>query len=124
MEFPEDLKYTKDHEWVRVEGNTARVGITDYAQSKLTDIVYLELKDVGTRVEIGDEIGVVESVKSISEIYTPVTGKIIDVNKELEDFPERINQSPYESWLVLIEMENPSEIDELMNFDEYRRFVS
>ena len=124
MEFPEDLKYTKDHEWVRVEGNTARVGITDYAQSKLTDIVYLELKDVGTRVEIGDEIGVVESVKFISEIYTPVTGKIIDVNKELEDFPERINQSPYESWLVLIEMENPSEIDELMNFDEYRRFVS
>ena len=123
-EVREDLKYTDSHEWLKVMVDTARVGITDHAQSELTDIVFVELPEVGKEVKKGDELCVVESVKSISELYSPVTGKIVNVNKKLEDAPETINESPYdEGWLVEIEIKNKSEIDSLLNADSYKRMI-
>ena len=119
-----DLKYTDDHEWLKVENKNAKVGITDHAQSELTDIVFVELPEIGKTVKKGDELCVVESVKSVSEIYAPVSGKVVNVNKKLEDEPEQINSSPYdEGWLVEIEMENKSEIDELLDADSYKKLI-
>lgn len=123
-EVRDDLKYTDSHEWLKVEGDTAKVGITDYAQSELTDIVFVELPEVGKEVKKGDELCVVESVKSVSEIYSPVTGKIANVNKKLEDAPEIINESPYdEGWLVEIEVKNKSEIASLLDAESYKRMI-
>jgi len=119
-----DLKYTESHEWLKVEGDKAKVGITDHAQSELTDIVFVELPEVGKEVKKGDELCVVESVKSVSEIYAPVSGKITGVNKELEDGPETINSSPYDDgWLVEIEIENKSEINELLDANSYKKMI-
>ena len=124
-EVPENLKYAKTHEWVDVKGDIARVGITDHAQSELTDIVFVELPDIGREVKQGDEICVVESVKSVSEIYAPVSGKIVKINKELEDAPEKINQSPYEEgWLVEIEMSNPDELSNLLSAEDYKKIIA
>ena len=124
-EVPENLKYAKTHEWVDVKGDIARVGITDHAQSELTDIVFVELPDIGREVKRGDEICVVESVKSVSEIYAPVSGKIVKINKELEDAPEKINQSPYEEgWLVEIEMSNPDELSNLLSAEDYKKIIA
>ena len=124
-EVPENLKYAKTHEWVDVKGDIARVGITDHAQSELTDIVFVELPDIGREVKQGDEICVVESVKSVSEIYAPVSGKIVKTNKELEDSPEKINQSPYEEgWLVEIEMSNPDELSNLLSAEDYKKIIA
>ena len=123
-EVRDGLLYTETHEWVRVSGKKAVVGITDHAQHELTDIVFAELPDIGKEVGKGDELCVVESVKSVSEIYAPVSGKIIKVNEKLEDSPETINESPYDAgWLVEIEMENKSEIDQLLNADAYKKIV-
>jgi len=120
----DDLKYTESHEWLKVEGGKAKVGITDHAQSELTDIVFVELPEVGKEVKKGDELCVVESVKSVSEIYAPVSGKIIGVNKELEDGPETINSSPYEEgWLVEMEIKNKSEVDNLLDADSYKKMI-
>ncbi|HDQ16087.1 MAG TPA: glycine cleavage system protein GcvH [Bacteroidetes bacterium] len=120
----DDLKYTESHEWLKVEGNKAKVGITDHAQSELTDIVFVELPEVGKKVKKGEELCVVESVKSVSEIFAPVGGKIVEVNKKLEDEPETINSSPYEDgWLVKIEIENKSEIDKLLDADSYKKII-
>ena len=120
----DDLKYTESHEWLKVEGGKAKVGITDHAQSELTDIVFVELPEVGKEVKKGDELCVVESVKSVSEIYAPVSGKIIGVNKELEDGPETINSSPYEEgWLVEMELKNKSEVDNLLDADSYKKMI-
>jgi len=119
-----DLKYTDDHEWLKVENKNAKVGITDHAQSELTDIVFVELPEIGKTVKKGDELCVVESVKSVSEIYAPVGGKVVGVNKKLEDEPEQINNSPYDDgWLVEIEIENKSEIDELLDADSYKKMI-
>jgi len=124
-EVPENLKYAKTHEWVDVKVDIARVGITDHAQSELTDIVFVELPDIGREVKQGDEICVVESVKSVSEIYAPVSGKIVKTNKELEDAPEKINQSPYEEgWLVEIEMSNPDELSNLLSAEDYKKIIA
>ncbi|HEC82001.1 MAG TPA: glycine cleavage system protein GcvH [Thermoplasmatales archaeon] len=124
-EVPENLKYTETHEWIEVKGNTARVGITDHAQSELTDIVFVELPEVGKEVKQGDEICVVESVKSVSEIYAPLSGKITAVNKELEDTPEKINQSPYdEGWLVEMELTNPEEVEKLLSAEDYKKITA
>ena len=120
----EDLKYTDSHEWLKVDGNIAKVGITDHAQTELTDIVFVELPEAGKELKKGDELCVVESVKSVSEIYAPVSGKIVKVNEKLEDSPETINESPYDDgWLVEIEMANQSEIDQLLNADAYKKIV-
>jgi len=121
-EVPDDLKYTKSHEWVHLKDKVARIGITDHAQSELTDIVFAELPEVGKEVKKGDELCVVESVKSVSEIYSPVSGKIIEVNTDLDDSPELINENPYDDgWLVEIEIANKNELDELLDAAAYKQ---
>ena len=123
-EVRNDLKYTDDHEWIKIEGEVVKVGITDHAQSELTDIVFVELPEVGKEVTKGDELCVVESVKSVSELYAPVSGKIVNVNKSLEETPETINESPYdEGWLVEIKVANKSEIDSLLDSNSYKKII-
>lgn len=123
-EIPETLRYTKDHEWAKVDGNRARVGITDYAQHELTDVVFVELPPVGKVVKQGEEIGVVESVKAASEIYAPLSGKVVEVNKALEDKPESVNQAPYgDGWIVVLEVANAVEATSLLDAAAYRQLV-
>ncbi len=121
---PEDLKYHKEHSWVRVNGNKATVGITDYAQESLGDIVFMDLPDVDSTVEADGEIGEIESTKATSTVISPVTGTITKVNDELEDAPETINEDPYEKgWIVEINMDDASELDNLMSAEEYAKYV-
>jgi len=122
MVIKDDLKYSKEHEWVKIAGNKAYVGITDYAQDALGDIVFVELPEVGTEISAGDTFGVVESVKAASDIYCPVSGTITKVNEELVDSPEIINEDPYGAWIIEIELSDPSELDELMDDKEYEDF--
>ena len=123
-EVRDDLKYTETHEWVEVKGKNALIGITDHAQSELTDIVFAELPEVGKKITKGDELCVVESVKSVSEIYAPVSGTIKKVNKDLEDTPEIINEDPYDDgWLVEIELSNKDEVDALLDADAYKKLL-
>jgi glycine cleavage system H protein len=118
----DDLKYTESHEWLKLKGEIAIIGITDHAQTELTDIVFVELPEIGKEIKKGDELCVVESVKSVSEIYAPISGKIIKVNKKLEDEPETVNNAPYdEGWLVEIEIKDKSEIEELIDAEEYKK---
>ncbi|HEX9340280.1 MAG TPA: glycine cleavage system protein GcvH [Thermoplasmata archaeon] len=121
---PETLRYTKDHEWARFEGNRARVGITDYAQDQLTDVVYVELPPVGKAIKQGDPLGTVESVKAVSEIFAPISGKVIDVNQALADKPELVNKDPYgEGWMVVLEAAGPSQANSLMDAATYRGHI-
>jgi glycine cleavage system H protein len=118
--IPENLYYTKEHEWALVEGDTAIIGITDFAQEQLTDIVYVEVPETGTQLKKDSTFGVVESVKSVSDIFSPLTGEVIAANNEVIDAPELINQDPYgKGWLVKIKMEDKSELDSLLNAKEY-----
>lgn len=120
MEFPEELKYTEEHEWVMVEDDIVTVGITDFAQDALGDVVFVELPEVGAQVEAGKPFGVVESVKAVSDIYAPVSGEVIEVNEELPDAPELVNTSPYEDgWMIKIRMSDPAELDKLLEADAY-----
>ena len=122
--IPENLKYTKDHEWIRVEGKRATVGITDHAQEQLTDVVYVELPAVGKVVKAGDVLGTVESVKAVSEIFSPLSGKVVQVNRALEDAPEVVNADPYgRGWMVVLEIADPGEGTNLMDAAEYRKRV-
>ena len=121
-EVRDDLKYTETHEWLKIKDKTAQIGITDHAQSELTDIVFVELPEVGKVVKKGDELCVVESVKSVSELYAPISGKISRVNEKLEDSPEVINESPYDDgWLVELEITDNSEINALLDADSYKK---
>ena len=123
-EVRENLKYTETHEWLKIKENKAVVGITDHAQSELTDIVFVEFPEIGKKVKKGDELCIVESVKSVSEIYAPISGKITKVNNQLDDAPETINSSPYDDgWLVELEVENKSEIDKLLNPESYKKII-
>jgi glycine cleavage system H protein len=123
-DVPAHLHYTKDHEWAKLEGTRARVGITDHAQHELTDVVYVELPAVGKIVKRGEEIGVVESVKAASEVYAPVSGKIVEVNRVLEDKPELVNQQPYgEGWIAVLEVTDPAEARGLMDSATYRTHI-
>jgi glycine cleavage system H protein len=123
-EVPDDLKYTEDHEWLRIENGNGRVGLTDYAQDQLSDIVYLEFPEVGREVTKGETIGVVESVKSVSDMFSPVAGKIVEVNTPLSDTPEKISSDPYgEGWYCVIEMSDPSEADALMDAATYKKHI-
>ncbi len=122
MNIAEGLKYSKDHEWVRVEGDTAYVGITDYAQHNLGEIVYVELPGVGTALSAGDALGAVDSVKSASDIYTPVSGEVLKVNSELSDVPEKVNADAYASWIAEIKLTDLSELDGLMDAAAYREY--
>ena len=124
MEFPKDLRYTKEHEWVRVEGNIVTVGITDYAQDSLGDVVYLELPNDGAGVTKDETFGVVESVKAVSDLYSPISGTVTEINDALVDSPEVINDDPYgDAWMLKVEMSNSAEIKELLTVDEYRKYV-
>lgn len=121
MEFPEDLKYSKEHEWARREGNAVRVGVTDFAQDALGDVVYVDVPQVGTEVTAGQPFGEVESTKSVSDVYAPVSGTVVERNEALSDTPELVNSDPYgQGWMVLIEPTDPSEIDALLDAAGYR----
>ena len=123
-EVRDNLKYTETHEWLKLKDNKAIVGITDHAQSELTDIVFVELPQIGKKVKKGDELCIVESVKSVSEIYAPISGIITKVNNQLDDAPETVNSSPYdEGWLVELEVENKSEIDKLLDSKSYKKII-
>lgn len=120
MKLLEELKYVDSHEWVKVDGNKAYIGITDYAQDKLGDVVYVEVPEVGTVVEAGDQFIVLESVKAASDVYAPISGTVVEVNEELEDNPALINESAYDAWIVVIDMSIPNELDSLLSAEEYK----
>jgi len=121
---PEGLRYTKDHEWAKIEGKRARIGITDFAQDQLTDVVYVELPPAGKTVKQGEPIGTVESVKAVSEIFSPISGKVVDVNKALVDKPELVNKDPYgEGWMVVLEPAEPVQPGALMDAAGYRKHI-
>lgn len=116
-----DLKYTKDHEWVKVEGKLARIGITDHAQTELTEIVFVELPSTGKQVKVGEVLGNVESVKTVSEVFSPVTGEVKEANGKLVDSPELLNKDPYgQGWVAVVEMADPSELNQLMSAEAYK----
>jgi len=121
---PETLRYTKDHEWAKLEGKRAWIGITDYAQTELTDVVYVELPPIGKVVKQGEPLGTVESVKAVSEIFAPVSGKVVEVNKALEERPEIVNKDPYgEGWMVVLEASESTRADSLMDAAAYRKHI-
>ncbi|MGI6451886.1 MAG: glycine cleavage system protein GcvH [Syntrophomonadaceae bacterium] len=122
MDIPENLLYTQDHEWISVEGNNGKIGITDYAQTHLGDIVYIELPATDSEVAQGESIGVIESVKAVANVFSPASGTIIEVNEELEDSPELLNTDPYENWIAIIELTELSELDNLMTAEAYATY--
>ena len=125
MSTPKGLRYSEEHEWVKTEGGNVRIGITHFAQSELGDIVFVELPQVGDDIKAGDPFGSVESVKTVSELYAPISGKVIEVNSELEDSPEFVNESPYENaWMIVVEPSDASEIDGLLTADQYEELIS
>jgi glycine cleavage system H protein len=122
--YPEDFRYTKEHEWVRAQGDTASVGITDHAQSELGDIVYVDLPKVGSKLEAGKSLGSVESVKAVSDIYSPVSGEVTEVNELLATAPEKLNGDPHgEAWLVKVKLSAPAEIANLMSAADYQAYI-
>ncbi|HLH72201.1 MAG TPA: glycine cleavage system protein GcvH [Chloroflexota bacterium] len=122
--YPQDLRYTKDHEWIRVEGARGVVGITYFAQEQLGDVVFVELPKVGTRVEQGKTFGVVESVKTASDLFAPVSGTVVEVNEKLIDRPELVNQDPYgEGWMIVVEMSDPSQVASLLTAEQYEALL-
>lgn len=124
MNIPADLKYTKEHEWLKIEGNTATVGITDYAQGELGDVVFVELPAVGTEVKIMNAFGTVEAVKAVSEIFSPISGKVVEVNSLLEDDPMVINRDPYgDGWMIKIDASEPSELEKLLTSEQYSSLI-
>lgn len=124
MSIPKELKYTKDHEWIRVEGNTAVVGITDFVQGELGDIVFVEIETVGESVAKEEVFGTIEAVKTVSDLYMPVTGKVVEVNPALDGQPELVNKDPYgEGWMIKIEIENPDELSGLLSAEQYADLI-
>ncbi|HUS09951.1 MAG TPA: glycine cleavage system protein GcvH [Pyrinomonadaceae bacterium] len=122
--IPDDLHYSKDHEWVRVDGNVAVVGITDYAQESLGDVVYVELPKAGDEFAANESFGSVESVKAVSEVFCPVSGEVVGINDSLNDAPEKVNQDPYgEGWMIRVAMSNPGEVDSMLTAAEYEDFT-
>lgn len=125
MSLPNDLLYSQEHEWVRREGSDVRIGITDFAQSELGDIVFAELPEVGDTIEIDEPFGSVESVKTVSELYAPISGTVVEINEELEDNPEYVNESPYEkAWMIVVEPSDDAELDDLLSAEEYQAHIS
>jgi glycine cleavage system H protein len=124
MNFPDQLKYTKDHEWIKTEGNVAVIGITDFAQSELGDIVYIDIETVGESLDAEAVFGTVEAVKTVSDLFMPVAGKVIAVNENLVTNPEVVNKDPYgEGWMIRVEMTNPADVNALMSVEEYRKMT-
>ncbi|NLC07125.1 MAG: glycine cleavage system protein GcvH [Syntrophomonadaceae bacterium] len=122
MNVPENLLYTKDHEWIRVEGNKGYIGISDFAQHHLGDIVFVELPELDREVQMGESIGVIESVKAAAALFSPATGTIIEVNENLEDAPELLNQDPYENWIAVVELSDPEGLKELLSAEAYTAY--
>ena len=121
---PRDLRFHKEHEWIRVEGSKARLGISQFAQDALGDVVFVDVPKVGTLLKAEDQLGEVESTKATSTIYTPVTGKVVEINAELQDHPELLNQDPYgKGWIAVLELSNPAEVDGLMSAEQYEEFL-
>lgn len=124
MAYPESFRYTKEHEWIEVQGKTAKVGITDYAQNSLGDIVFVELPKVGSTLEKGKVFGSVESVKSVSDLYSPASGTVTAANEELANAPEKINTDAHSAWILELELSDPSEIETLLSAEDYQKFIA
>jgi len=125
MPLTETLKYTKDHEWIRLEGTIGVIGITDYAQGELGDIVFVEVPPVGRKVEAGQVFGTVEAVKAVSDLYSPVTGEVVEVNKEIQDSPELVNKEPFErGWMIKVKIENEAELASLLDLAAYKALIA
>ena len=125
MNFPDDLKYSDDHEWVRVEGDVATIGITDFAQSELGDVVFVEIETEGEELSKGDTFGTVEAVKTVSDLFMPISGEVIEVNSAIEDAPESVNEEPYGSgWMIKVKISDSSELDALMSQSDYQGMVA
>lgn len=124
MNFPSELKYTKDHEWIRIEGNEAFIGITDFAQKELGDIVYVDVTTLGETVAKEEIFGTVEAVKTVSDLFMPLTGKVLEVNKDIDGAPESVNSDPYgKGWMIKISIDNTAELDELLSVDAYKALI-
>lgn len=124
MNIPENLKYTKDHEWIKLDGNMAYVGVTDYAQGELGDIVFIEIETVGEDLEKEEVFGTIEAVKTVSDLFMPVSGKVLKVNSLLENSPELVNKDPYgEGWMVQVEVKNANEMNKLLNASQYKKLI-
>jgi len=124
MSYPADFKYTKEHEWIKIEGNSGTIGITDHAQQALGDIVFVELPKVGAAISAGKSFGTVESVKAVSDLYAPVSGTVTAVNGELSTAPEKVNSEPHQAWMVKITLANPGETSSLLSASDYEKFVA
>jgi len=124
MAYPADFKYTKEHEWIKVEGNTGMIGITDHAQQALGDIVFVELPKPGTTISAGKSFGTVESVKAVSDLYAPVSGTVTEVNQELSSAPEKVNSEPHQAWMVKVTLSDPSELKSLLSPADYEKFAA
>jgi len=123
MAYPAGFKYTKDHEWIELEGDRGRVGITDYAQQQLGDVVYVDLPEVGAKLKQGQSFGTIESVKAVSELYSPVSGEVVDVNTALKDKPETVNKDPHASWMIAVKLTNPGEAGALLDATQYQDLI-
>lgn len=122
--YPDDFYYSKDHEWLRIDGNTATVGITDFAQKQLGDVVYVELPQPGAELEFHQSLGVIESVKAVSDVYSPISGKVVETNEKLNDSPELVNEDPHEKgWIIRIEVKDKTELEKLMSASEYEKYL-
>ena len=125
MNIPDNLKYTKEHEWIRVEGDIAVVGVSDFAQGELGDIVFLEVETIGETLDKEEVFGTIEAVKTVSDMFMPVSGEVIEFNEALEDTPELVNKDPYgDGWMIKIKMSNPAEVDELLDVEAYKELIN
>ena len=124
MAYPTDLKYTKDHEWIRIHGDTAEIGITDYAQQQLGDVVYVDLPEVGRSITAGESFGSIESVKAVSELFAPMSGEVIDVNASLRDHPEAVNQNPHSTWMLRVRLSEPVSTGSLLDSSQYEGMLT
>ena len=124
MNIPSELKYTKDHEWVKIDGEIATIGITDFAQQELGDIVYIEIESIGETLDAEEVFGTVEAVKTVSDLFMPLSGEVLEFNAALEDTPESVNDDPYKSgWMIKVKIEDPSQISDLLDFDAYQQLI-
>ena len=123
MSYPADLKYTKEHEWIRVDGNTGAIGITDFAQQQLGDVVYVELPEVGSTITAGKVFGTIESVKAVSELFAPVSGEVVEINSSLKDRPDHVNSKPHETWMVKVKLGSAGDVSSLMDAAAYEQLI-
>ena len=124
MAYPADLKYTKDHEWVRIDGDTAEIGITDFAQRQLGDVVYVELPDVGRHIEAGQSFGSIESVKAVSELFAPLSGEVLELNAYLKDHPEAVNKDPHATWMIKVRIADATAAESLLDGSQYETLIA